>query len=51
MKGTAWESLLLVKAIWGKQGCILCLLINTNLPWTAQTQNFAGENDQKELEE
>lgn len=51
MKETAWESLLLVKAIWGKQGCILCLLINTNLPWTAQKQNLAGENDQKELEE
>lgn len=51
---TAWESLLLGKAIWGKQGCILCLLINTNLP--TQAQNFAGENDQKnnkkrELEE
>lgn len=46
---TAWESLLLGKAVWGKQGCTLCLLINTNLP--AQTQNFAGENDQKELEE
>lgn len=42
---TAWESLLLGKAIWGKQGCILCLLINTNLP--TQAQNFAGENDQK----
>lgn len=51
MKETAWESPLLVKAIWGKQGCILCLLINTNLPWTARKQNFAGENDQKELEE
>lgn len=49
MQETAWESLLLGKAIWGKQGCTLCLLINTNLP--AQAQNFAGENDQKELEE
>lgn len=49
MQETAWESLLLGKAIWGKQGCTLCLPINTNLP--AQAQNFAGENDQKELEE
>ena len=51
MKETAWELLFLVKAIWGKQGCILCLLINTDLPWTVRKQNFAGENDQKELEE
>lgn len=49
MQETAWESLLLGKAIWGKQDCTLCLLINTNLP--AQAQNFAGENDHKELEE
>lgn len=33
---TAWESLLLGKAIWGKQGCILWLLINTNRPAQAQ---------------
>lgn len=47
MKGTAWESLLLVEA----EVSILCLLKNTHLPWTTQNQNFAGENDQKELDE
>lgn len=51
MKETAWESPLLVEAIWGKQGCILCLLVNTILPWIARKQNFAGENVQNELEE
>lgn len=51
MKETAWELLLLVKAIRGKQGCILPLLINTNLPWTARKQNLAWENDQKGLQE
>lgn len=47
MKGTAWESLLLVEA----EVSTLRLLKNTHLPFTTQTQNFAGENDQKELDE
>lgn len=47
MKGTAWELLLLVKDIWSKQGCILWLLINADLPWCAWKQSY-GRSDQKE---
>lgn len=49
MKGTAWELLLLVEDIWGKQGCILCLLIKTDLPWRAWKQS-CRRSDQKEPE-